>query len=182
MTRTRNLVAQMIECNYDYNNHKKHTFLTLTFAKNVTNIKQANYEFKKFIQRLNYQYNIQSKYVAVIEFQKRKAIHYHIVFFNIPFIPKEIVENKLWGNGFTRIEQPRDVHDLSRYVSKYMTKDLIDRRLVGQKAYFTSKHIKRPIHSYNPEVINLFKNYDNIEALETYENTSYKKIKYAFNN
>ncbi|GAI10009.1 unnamed protein product, partial [marine sediment metagenome] len=38
----------------------------------------TNREFKKFIQRLRYQYG-DFKYMAVIEFQDRGAIHYHMI-------------------------------------------------------------------------------------------------------
>ena len=52
-------------------------FLTLTFKENIQDIKQANYEFKKFIKRLNYKvYGTKKailKYTTVIEFQKKRG-------------------------------------------------------------------------------------------------------------
>ncbi len=53
--------------------------LTLTFAENIKNLKKANYEFTKFILRLNYEINgtegknlkqNKLKYLAVFELQK----------------------------------------------------------------------------------------------------------------
>jgi hypothetical protein len=151
--RTRREVLRIIQANTDY--YPTHpVFITLTFADNIKNIKQANYEFKKFIQRLNYKYKIQSKYIAVIEFQKRGAVHYHVVFFNLPYITSLTkFEKQTWGNGFTKVESPRNINDVTKYVGKYMSKELLDKRLVGQKAYFTSRGIQRPQIIYNESYI-----------------------------
>jgi hypothetical protein len=53
-------------------------FTTLTFRENLHNIKEANYEFLKFIKRVKYKFG-DFKYLAVIEFQDRGAIHYHMI-------------------------------------------------------------------------------------------------------
>lgn len=81
-------------------------FIILTFAENITNTETANYEFTKFIQRFNYEIIHKKSYLqysVVIEFQKRGAIHYHVVFYNLPFV-KDLKSKllKLWGNGFTK--------------------------------------------------------------------------------
>lgn len=83
-------------------------FITLTFAKNERDIKYTNYQYKKFIQRLNYSILNQKKnyfkYAVVIEFQKRGAIHYHALFFNLPYIENKGLQ-KLWSNGFVKINK-----------------------------------------------------------------------------
>ncbi len=82
-------------------------FLTLTFKENITDVKKANYEFKKFIKRLNYYLKVNNyapaKYIAVLENQKRGAIHYHIVLFNVPYIPHEDYLG-IWAKGSVFIE------------------------------------------------------------------------------
>ncbi|MFL2072876.1 hypothetical protein ACEN32_11285 [Marinilactibacillus psychrotolerans] len=55
------------------------TFMTLTFAENIQDITYADNEFKKFMKRFNYKYKRKSKFLAVREFQKRGAIHYHLL-------------------------------------------------------------------------------------------------------
>src|SRR5690625_6245854 len=64
-------------------------FMTLTFKQNIKDHKTANDEFKKFIQRLNYRVTGQKravlKYTAVVERQRREAIHYHVIFYNLPY-------------------------------------------------------------------------------------------------
>lgn len=123
-------------------NNKYDKFLTLTFAENKTNIEECNLLFKKFIMRLKYTYELKVlKYLAVIEFQERGAVHYHVLL-NIPYIPhKELQE--LWGNGFVFVNAIKHVDNLGAYILKYMTKDNNDTRLMGKKAYLTSRNLKQ---------------------------------------
>ncbi len=149
---------------YEYHDEKGRVipavFLTLTFEQNETNIIYANYEFTKFIQRLNYEITGDKKpyvkYVCVIEFQKRGAVHYHIVFFNIPFVHKDKM-SELWSNGHIKIKMVDDVKDIGYYVTKYMVKDIDDPRLQGRKSYFVSNGLIKPTIIHFEELINLVK-------------------------
>jgi hypothetical protein len=131
-------------------------FLTLTFAENIQDIKEANYEFKKFRQRLEYELKVKLKYVTVIEFQKRGSIHYHTVFFNLPYVKNEDLA-AIWRQGFIRINKVNDVDNIGAYVTKYMTKEQQDKekedRLVGQKSYFTSRGLFKPEETVNKKEI-----------------------------
>ena len=81
--RRRDTIRRLACCNF---NNKYDKFLTLTFADNMTDIKECNLLFKNFIKRLKYQYDLHNlKYLAVIEFQQRGAVHYHVLL-NIPYI------------------------------------------------------------------------------------------------
>ena len=85
-------------------------------------------------------------YAVVIEFQKRGAIHYHAIIFNIPYVHAPTI-GKIWNvgcKGSVHIEKIDDMHDVGSYVCKYMTKSSDDPRLCGQKAYFTSKNLEKP--------------------------------------
>lgn len=117
-------------------------FLTLTFSENMTNIKECNLLFKNFIKRLKYQYNKNLKYLAVIEFQKRGAVHYHVLL-DIPYVPQNVLQ-ELWGNGFIFINAIDHVDNIGAYILKYITKDNNDVRLMGQKAYLYSRNLKKP--------------------------------------
>jgi len=122
-------------------NNKYDKFLTLTFAKNKTDIEECNLLFKKFIMKLKYTYTLSNlKYLAVIEFQERGAVHYHVLL-NIPYIPHKKLQD-LWGHGFVFINAIEHVDNLGAYVLKYMTKDNNDTRLMGKKAYLTSRNLK----------------------------------------
>lgn len=118
-------------------------FITLTFAENITDLKQANYEWKKFRQRLETKIGYKLQYVVVVEFQKRGAIHYHCVMFNLPYIQNKKLR-EIWGNGFVKINNIDKVDNVGAYVCKYMTKT-DDDRLVGQKMYFTSRGLEKPV-------------------------------------
>lgn len=159
-------------------------FLTLTFAENVQDIKMANYEFKKFRQRLEYLLNVKLKYLVVMEFQKRGAIHYHAVFFNLPYIENEKIA-EIWGHGFIKINAIDDVDNVGAYVSKYMTKEKYEEektdRLVGQKSYFTSRGLNKPEEVFEKEKIDQlaadlseYKTYDSV-----FENDYLGQIQYT---
>lgn len=138
-------------------------FLTLTFRDNVKDIKQANYEFNKFIKRLNYKlYGVKKvnlKYTTVIEFQKRGAIHYHIIIYNMPYLKADKISN-IWGNGFIKINNIDNVDNVGAYVGEYLGqaekgqgKDIEDDRLRGQKTYFSSRGLLKPLEVTNKKTV-----------------------------
>jgi hypothetical protein len=134
-------------------------FVTLTFNTQEENIKEANYKFKKFIQRLNYYYLSEKrnyfKYITVIEFMKNKRIHYHTLFFNVPYTPNNNLA-KLWSNGFIKINRIDNADNVGSYVTKYMTKTE-DKRLCGEKSYFTSRGLLKPIITFEKyEIATIF--------------------------
>jgi hypothetical protein len=127
-------------------------FVSLTFKKNETNIDYANQEYTNFIKRINYHYfgttKSVTKYLTVIEFQERGAVHYHTLYFNLPTIDLE-AERKtrqfanIWGHGFVDII-PVYSNNVGMYLAKYMTKN-IDARLIGRRRYFSSRGLKKPV-------------------------------------
>ena len=148
---------------------EKPKFVTLTFAENVQDVKQANYEFKLFRQRLEYLLKLKLKYVVKIEFQKRGAIHYHVVFFNLPYVQADFLAS-VWRNGFIKVNAIDHVDNIGAYVTKYMTKDADDDRLQGQKSYFTSRGLIKPVEKYlNEKEIADIK--DKLSHAKVYENT-----------
>ena len=151
---------------------------------------RANNEFKKFIQRLKYHYS-NFKYLAVVEFQKRGSIHYHMLS-DFGYIEQSDLE-KIWGNGFVWIRdllianKGNPVDNIGAYIVKYMNKNIIDKRLMGKKAYFTSKNLRRPEIIYeNISLIDCFKKYDFDTSNLVYENEFMSKengmvLYYEFN-
>lgn len=165
ITRTRNMVRRLSLANFD--NGSK--FVTFTFAENVTDVKTANALWKLFILRMRYKYG-KFKYMAVLEFQKRGAVHYHCMT-DLPYIKKsELAE--IWGNGFIKINRIEHVDNVGAYIVKYMTKDLFDERFVAQKAYQCSKGLNRPVtlrDDLAEEIIHLY----NLDAKKTVYESSY---------
>ena len=142
--------------NANFGAHSK--FVTLTFADNIQDLDHANKEFKKFIQRLRRRYK-GFKYAAAIEFQKRGAIHYHMMS-DLPYIPNRKLA-EIWGQGFVRINDIKHVDNVGAYLSKYMTKgDGRDPRLRGRKMYLTSKNLDRPLVLKGDEADLILEQYD----------------------
>lgn len=112
------------------------TFLTLTFAENITDIKFANRRFTNFIKRMTRRIDKQLRYVAVHEFQRRGALHYHAIVFNLPYITKSELE-KIWSYGYVHIELVKN-DGLPYYMTKYISKSFADPRCKGAKRYFYS--------------------------------------------
>jgi len=135
-------IRRLINANSD----ELRKFFTLTFKENVQDVDKAYYEFKKFKRRLKYflreNYNHELKYVVVIEFQERGAVHFHMLC-NLPFIKSEVLQ-EIWSNGFIKINKIDDVDNVGSYVVKYMGKDFEDDRLEGRKRYNRSRNLKEP--------------------------------------
>lgn len=135
--RTRKKIRQLVNSNPTMDK-----FLTLTFAENVTDIRTANYEFKKFRQKLERHLGRAFKYLGVIEFQERGAVHYHLMM-DIPFIEWQEL-SELWGKGRIKIERIRKANRAGLYMAKttnYLLKGATDTRLFGKKVFFYSYNL-----------------------------------------
>lgn len=123
-------------------------FFTLTFAENLQDLDVAHYEFTKFIKRLNYAIfdtkRAELKYSASVEFQNRGAVHYHVIFYNLPYVPVARLSN-IWGHGVVWINKIDNVDNVGVYVTKYMHKDTDDVRLQGRKCHFSSRGLLQPL-------------------------------------
>lgn len=135
----------------------KPVFLTLTFKSKIEDLKKANYEFKKFRERLNYylktdSFNNRLHYVSKPEYQKRESIHYHVLFFNLPFIPVKILSD-LWGNGSVKVNaiEFEDVGNIGAYMSKCF--DLTNDKFAGEKSYSCSRGLIKPKVLYGDSVV-----------------------------
>lgn len=149
MKRARQDLRRIINTNVGaYGSDVTCKFVTLTFRKNITDLKSANYEFTKFMQRLNYfmygDKKAHIKYSVVPEFQKRGSVHYHVMFYNIPYVKADKLAD-IWGQGFIKINKIDNVDNVGAYVCKYMTKDNVDKRLEGNKCYFNSRGLFKPV-------------------------------------
>jgi len=143
-TRARNTIRRLANVNFG-NPYDK--FITLTFADNIQDLNYANREFKKFIQKLRYWLG-NFKYLAVMEKQKRGAIHYHILCDYQPKIDQTDLFEK-WGHGFVEISAvcDGDIDNVGAYLIKYVSKDLSLAENC-QKNYLCSKGLERPQIEY----------------------------------
>jgi hypothetical protein len=137
INRTKTEIRRLVNSNPQLNK-----FMTLTFAKNITDLKEANYIFNQFIKRITYR-NPNFEYLAVPEFQKRGAVHYHVLC-NLPYIEMDALEY-VWRNGMVNIRQVGKVNNLGAYMSKYLGKELFSGRMFGKKKFFRSQNLNNPI-------------------------------------
>jgi len=125
--------------------------LTLTYRENITDIRQGYSDFTAFVQSLRYKFGKVFKYVAVPEFQKRGAVHFHALVWGLPseiFVEERKTRTlaKLWGLGFVFLKKTDGDAKLSSYLSKYMTKAFSDSSLKNCKAYVSSRNMLRPVY------------------------------------
>lgn len=128
------------------------TFITLTFADNIIDLKFANKRFRYFIDKIQ-RIKKDFKYLCIPEFQKRGATHYHMLC-NIDINDKVFIFSqednpkykhiKFWIDGFTNVQPIQsDPRKIIGYIAKYMTKD-IDNRLFNCHRYFYSRNLNKP--------------------------------------
>lgn len=168
--RSQNNLIRLVNANKTYD-RGRHSFLTLTYKEDIRDIKKAQRDFAKFIQRLNYsQVHKKTKhlrYVSVIEFQDKNrngVIHFHVILFDVPYIHWPII-TKCWSHGSIDIcardksGKPLTVTKIAKYMAKYMAKGFDDSRLQGKKKYFGSTLLERPLVFREPAHV------DSIHAL-----------------
>ncbi len=135
--------AQKIRRLVNSNEKELKKMLTLTFSDNLTDLKIANKKLDIFLKKLRRDFP-HLKYVAVPEFQKRGAIHYHILLNIKPYISNDDIAKK-WGNGWAWFKSIYNCDNLGAYISKYLTKGSVNSAYFGQKKFFTSKNLKMPL-------------------------------------
>lgn len=152
LRRTKNTLRRLINANTGQWGKEREKFFTLTFKKNEINHAAANADFRSFIKKLNYKLfkkHSGLKYVCVVERQQRGALHYHIILFNMPYVPhKELLE--LWGHGAVTINAIDHVDNVGAYVMKYMEKEMNEMqseksaKVKDKKLYFASRGLHKP--------------------------------------
>mgnify|MGYP006868095900 FL=1 len=154
----RNIIRSKLSCQRLAKANMKdwETFITLTFEKNITDVQKANKQFRYFIDKIR-RVKKDFKYLCITEFQKRGAIHYHLLTnININDDTLMYTQNdnknfrhiKYWHNGFNSVEILKgDTKKVIGYISKYMTKD-IDDRLFSKHRYFYSQNLIKPKNNF----------------------------------
>lgn len=157
LKRSRDMIRRIVDANSFLNGYNP-VFVTLTFGTEILTPQEANPVWTLFVKRLTYNLGRKFKYISVIEFQPdSKRVHYHVVFFDLPYI--ENIKAKLeeyWGEGWVKVNIVKHVKLLGHYVSKYLQPQKTDKKLVGQKAFFCSRNVIRPITIRSMDLIDNF--------------------------
>lgn len=134
--RTRSKIRRLVNSNRDLDR-----FLTLTFSSLALDLSSTNVLFKNFILRLRRHF-FDFKYLCVPEFQRRGAVHYHLLC-NLPFVSSNKL-NFLWGHGFVFLRKVDNIDNLGAYICKYLGKANFDKRFFKKNKFFYSYNLLRP--------------------------------------
>ncbi|MCA1323749.1 hypothetical protein [Herbaspirillum sp. alder98] len=130
--------------------------ITLTYRDNMTDREVALKHWDKFRRRVGKHKKFH--YVAVIEEQKRGALHFHVAvngrqsYHLLRSIWSSIVGVDEFGNSMSNIDVrnptkfgfgKNGIHKLAEYIAKYCGKQM-DARELDQKRYFSSRGIPKP--------------------------------------
>lgn len=125
------------------------SFLTLTFVSDVS-ICVALECYREFVQRLRQSTKIDVSYISVPEFQKRGTIHFHCLIWGLT--GDQVAHERrtrylqnIWARGYVDIIPTDGSDKLGGYMAKYMSKAMHDERLLGKRAYLTSRNLLRPV-------------------------------------
>jgi len=174
LNRARQTVFDLVEVNL-HEWGEKPVFVTYTYAENRDlSLDEAIEDFTNSIRKLKYLSSIKPMYVCVPEFQKDGTPHFHIVFFNLPFIyvsdqarhktkKKSVFDftwKDVWMHGDVNIKKIRNEYrtnsgkeiknGCAAYMSKYLSKEFQDQRLYGKRTYYASRGLIRPYSMFLP--------------------------------
>jgi len=105
--------------------NRKVTFLTLTFSL-FPSFLEAKAALKRFVAKLRYHYGTICA-VWRMELQDRGSIHFHLLFFDLPYIPQDVLQTE-WTRSTRETRSIVDVRlvknhkVMMKYVSKYVAK------------------------------------------------------------
>ena len=165
LVKARNNIIRLIASNSDLQ-----TFITLTYKENFQDISESKNHLNLFFKKLQRDYKEYNflKYLYVLEFQERGALHYHILTnlnaldnkFNIKSASnitkksdeqKELENNfraRYWTHGFIDIRNlatDNEIRNISKYVASYLVQELLDLDLQGNRCYGYSRNLDKPI-------------------------------------
>jgi hypothetical protein len=105
-------------------------FVTLTYPDASVSAQDAKKHLRAFLERIRRKYPKTSA-VWRLEFQQRGTPHFHLLMFNLPYVPF-IELREMWRGViglaassplFVRIELVRSARGVMRYASKYLAKE-----------------------------------------------------------
>lgn len=168
------------------NNHWQY-FVTLTFSDEQLGGSYSHEKALEFLRKWIDNQKHQNKnmsYLLVSEFHKKGKLHFHGIFSNVPNwqlekarYPKSnrlIIKNGKqiynltnYKLGFTTVSEVEDQERVSSYISKYITKELIN--LKFKKAFWYSRDLDKPkldFHYFEESLKDLYTK--NVEYSETF--------------
>lgn len=130
-----------------------HSFVTLTFKENVTDLSEANNKLENWVRQIRRKFP-GFMALGVPEFQKRGAVHYHFLtnlYVGSECLPEQEENSRkydvlYWNHGFTSafdLKLMDDKFNCALYITAYLYKD-IDDRLFGRKKVLRIGNLRKP--------------------------------------
>ena len=155
LNRARNKIIRLINCNEDLQ-----TFVTLTYRDNMQDLSVSKEHLHLTLMKLSKTYK-DFKYLYVLEFQDRGAIHYHMLC-NIELYIDTAKPNQIkpqcqkdyenffreafWRHGWCDVRNLKGEGNtnIALYVACYLVEDLMRLDLKGAKCYGYSRNLNKP--------------------------------------
>lgn len=165
LKRTKQNIFDILECN-DFD-----LFVTFSFGKDHYDIKKCKQRMQKWIENQQFWHKTNGfqpfTYMLIPEYHKdKRAIHFHAMINGYrntlrksvhPRTGRQVIQKgkKIYNipsytAGFTNASFIKNKEATSRYIAKYVTKDII--LLPNQKRYWCSRSLKRPLRLYNEDL------------------------------
>lgn len=185
LNNAKNKINRLVKCNPDLN-----TFITLTYKENMQDLVKSKQHLSRFFKKIKSEFS-DLKYIYVLQFQRRGAIHFHVLCnFPIPIKTSKRVTKeqndynlyfmrKFWKHGYCDC---RNLYceniNAGRYISAYITKDLFEKDMKGYRCYTTSRNINKPIVTK----VDMKATNDQMINTEGYKLKFYNKYKIAYSD
>lgn len=181
LNRARNNIIRLVSCNPDLT-----TFITLTYKENMQDLSKSKKHLNYFFKKIQKDYK-NFKYLYVLEYQGRGAIHYHMLC-NLPIdfktakkgrkskVQKEYEQwfsSYYWSNrGFCDVRSlvSEGNTNAGKYIAAYLIEDLMDLDLGGNKCYGFSRNLDKPVIELvdsNEDIEEILSNYKDYKITYT---------------
>lgn len=119
------------QVNANFTGAKNELWITMTYAENMTDHKQASKDFDNFLKRFRRYCEKEYgktfghfEYIKAVEPQERGAWHFHLLV-KFPFLKKIYIANDvyadLWGHGIVQVKRPEKTDNMGAYFTSYLT-------------------------------------------------------------
>lgn len=135
-------------------------FVTLTLSPDKTdrtNYSECSYKLRKWLDNVKQTKSDNFKYLVIPELHKdKKSYHFHGLFADVGNMrfalsdndyakEKEIYNITDYRLGFSTATKIKDLKRVTSYITKYVTKEIIETVPVGRQRYYVSKSILKPV-------------------------------------
>jgi len=174
VNRAREQVYQIAEANRGRHGNYREVFFTLTSSAQIKDHKESNRQIKAFVRRFNKFLGYSIKYLIVPELHKSGAIHYHGLFFNMPYVDIKKFRYEIWKFGYVDLQLPKKIKNTSAYIAKYITKEYQEHTPLHTKLFFTARGMFRPETVFTTEMVGGNLTVMSVVATQNYQKTIYK--------